>query len=250
MGLYSKILVAVDGSDASLNALSESIKLSYWARGCVCAIYVAPSYEGDLSLTGVKDLQALFNEPYEIALAKIKETVEKTDASIEALCETGEPSEKIAEYAETKDFDLIVTGIRKKNTLNRIFNKGVAEKITGVASKDVLIIPQNTSIGWDKILISTGSLKNIRIAKKIIEIAKTYGGKSLLLAVSGGNNKRNMVNTEEVINGIKQLSSGIAIETFIKKGDAAKVIADIALEHNADLIIMGASLKKSIKFFF
>lgn len=249
MGLYNRILVAVDGSDASLHALSESIKLSYWVRGSVCAIYVAPSYEGDLSLTGVKDLKALSSEPCEIVLAKIKETVEKIDASIEALCETGEPSEKIIEYAETEGFDLIVAGIGEKNNLYRTLIKGVAEKIIRIASKDVLIIPESTSIGWDKILISSNGLKDTCITNKAIEIIKDYGGELLLLKVSDGNNNGEMIE-KEIINEIKQHFPGIANKTFTKKGDVAKAIIDTALEQNANLIIMGSSVKKNIMNLF
>lgn len=251
MGLYNRILVAVDGSDDSLHALSESIKLSYWVRGSVCAIYVAPSYEGDLSLTGVKDLKALLSEPCEIALAKIKKTVEKIDTSIEALCVEGEPFEKIIEYAETKGFDLIVTGITKKNTLYRALIKGVTEKIIRFGSKDVLAIPENTLIGWDKILILTNGSQASRIAAiRAIEIAGAYGGELLLLSVSGSNAVKTIKKTEGYIKDIKNLSLEIANKSFVGKGDAAKAITNTAIEHNADLIVIGSFGEKTMKKLF
>jgi len=250
MGLYKRILVAVDGSDASLNALSESIKLSYWVRGRVCAIYVAPPYEGDLSLTGVKDLKALLSEPCEITLAKIKETVENFGASIEALCVEGEPLEKILEYAETEDFDLIVAGTTKKNALYRALIKGVTEKIMRFSSKDVLIIPENTSIGWDNILIPISSLQDSKfVAIKVNEISKAYGSELLFLSVSGDDIKKNKL-TEEIIKDIKELFPGIANKIIMKKEDNVGAITDTALEHNANLIIMSSWKKKGIRNFF
>ncbi len=250
MGLYNKILVAVNGSDASLHALSESIKLSYWVRGSVCAIYVAPSYEGDLSLIGVKDFKALLNEPCGIALAKIKETVENLDASIEALCVEGEPFEKILEYAETEDFNLIIAGTSKKNALYRALIKGVTEKIIRFGSKDVLVIPENTSIGWDNILIPFSSLQDIRItAKKVYEISKAYGSELLFMPISGDDIKKNKL-TEEIIKDTKELFPGIADKIILKKGDGVRAITDTALEHNANLIIMSSCVKKSIRNIF
>ncbi|MFH2044969.1 MAG: universal stress protein [Pseudomonadota bacterium] len=240
MGLYDKILVAVDGSDASLHALSESIKLSYWVRGSVCAIFVAPSYEGDLSLTGVKNLETILTEPCENVLAKIRETVEQIDASIQALCLEGEPFKKIMEYAEKEGFDLIVAGVEKKNTLYRTLIKGVAEKIIRYGSKDILVIPQNTSIGWDKILVSIDKSQHDGIAvKKAIEITKAYGGELLVLDHN--------INKKEVINGINKLYSKIVCKTIIKNGNSPKVILDAAFENNTDLIIMSSLFKKSIR---
>jgi len=251
MGLYNRILVAVDGSETSLHALSESIRLSYWVRGSVNVIYVAPPYEGDLRFAGVKNIDALLREPCENILAKIKEAAEEIGAAIEAVCREGEPFEKIIEFAETEGCDLIVTGVKERHPVYRALTRGVTEKVVQSGSRDVLVIPDETQIDWNRILIAADGSHADRIAAvKAIEIAKAYGGELLILSVSGNDSAEMIKKSEEYIREIENLSSGIVNKSFVKTGNAAKAITDLAAEHKADLIIMGAPGKKSMMNFF
>ena len=70
MGKYKRILVAVDGSEPSLHALSEAFKLS---TSWVTVVAVTPFYEGDLRLLGVPKSDRLIREPCETALAQAEE---------------------------------------------------------------------------------------------------------------------------------------------------------------------------------
>ncbi len=51
MGRYRKILVAIDGSEASNNALRQAIKLANSEECWITVVSVIPSYTGDLSVT-------------------------------------------------------------------------------------------------------------------------------------------------------------------------------------------------------
>jgi nucleotide-binding universal stress UspA family protein len=180
MDYFKKILAAVDGSEASLHALSETIRLSYWVKGRVCAIYAAPPYEGDLRFVGVRNLDALFREPCEKTLHKIKETAETCGAGIEAFCVTGQAHEKILEFSETQGCDLIVMGIKPKHPLCRAWALGTAEKVICRTDKDVLLIPGHAFIGWDKIIALSGlsgGCGNAEIRGR--NLAAAYGGEFL-----------------------------------------------------------------------
>ena len=109
MNKYLKILVAVDGSEASLHALRETFGLT---RTWITVVSVIPPYEGDLRLVGVRNIQALMREPCEIALAKAKNMAEAEGAFIKTVCEVGEPHKSIADLAEGENCDLIVMGVR------------------------------------------------------------------------------------------------------------------------------------------
>ncbi len=251
MELYKKILVAVNGSAASLHALNEAVRLSYWVRGSVSVISVVPPYEGDLRFAGVKNIKALLREPCENILAKIKETAEEIGAAVEAVCREGEPFEKIIEFAETEECDLIVTGIKEKHPVYRKLIGGTTEKVVRSGSKDVLVIPDETQINWNRILIAAAGSQTDRIAVvKAIEVAKAYGGELLILSVSGNDSAETIKKSEEYIREIESLSSGIPNKSFVKTGNAAKAITGLAAEQKADLIVMGAPAEKSLMNFF
>jgi nucleotide-binding universal stress UspA family protein len=187
MNFFNKILVAVDGSEASLRALFEAIRLSYWVKGSVCAVYVAPPYEGDLRYVGVRDLDALFREPCEKVLNQIKETAERSGAAIEAVCVEGKPWEKILEFSEIRGCDLIVVGIKQIHPLCRALIKGTAEKLVCSCNKDILVIPDNSFLGWNKIIaLSDLSVGGGNAAMRGKNIAEEYGGELFTLKADVG----------------------------------------------------------------
>lgn len=251
MDLYKRILVAVDGSDASLHALTEAIRLSYWVRGSVRILSVVPPYEGDLRSGFAGNIKALLREPCEEVLAKIKEAAEESGARVDALCREGELFEEIIEFAEREECDLVVTGIEEKHPLHRALIRGVTERLAGYGKKDLLVIPYDTQIDWNKILISTdGSQASRSAAIRAIEIAKAYGGELLILSVSEKRFAGMIQKSEEYVKEIQSLSSGIAGRSFVKTGNAAKAITGLAVEHEADLIVMGSPGGKSMRKLF
>ncbi|MFI5332205.1 MAG: universal stress protein, partial [Desulfobaccales bacterium] len=114
MGKYKRILVAVDGSEPSLHALSEAFKLS---TSWVTVLAVTPFYEGDLRLLGVPMSDRLIREPCDTALAQAQELADEAGALIRPVCERGAPDERIVKLAELGSRDLIVMGARGHSVL-------------------------------------------------------------------------------------------------------------------------------------
>jgi nucleotide-binding universal stress UspA family protein len=248
---YKKILAAVDGSEASLHALNEAVRLSYWMRGSVRVISVVPPYEGDLRFAGVRDIKALMREPCETVLAKIKKTAEEIGAAVEAVCKEGDPFEKITEFAETEGCDLIITGVEERHPLYRILTGGVTGKIIRSGTRDVLVIPHETYIDWNRILVSTDcSQEGRQAAVRAIGIAKAYGGELLIVPVSGNRSAEMTKKSEEYHREIETLSSGIPHKFFSIAGNAASAITDLAAEQKAGLIVLGPFTKKSSFYIF
>jgi len=243
---YKKILAAVDGSEASLHALNEAVRLSYWVRGFVRVISVVPPYEGDLRFAGVKNIKALLKEPCENILAKIKETAEETGAAVEAICREGEPFEKIIEFAETEVCDLIVTGVEEKHPLYRALTGGVTEKIIRFGTRDVLVIPDGTHIGWNRILVPAEcSQAGRKAVLKAIEIAKTYDGELLIIPVFGNRSAETIKKSEEYIRELQILSSGISHTILPVTGNEAVKITELAANRKVELIVTGPFTKKN-----
>ena len=69
MGRYRRILVAFDGSDSSKNALMQAIRLAETEKSWIKLVAVVPSYEGDLDLTGVRNIDDALKGPARSYLA-------------------------------------------------------------------------------------------------------------------------------------------------------------------------------------
>jgi len=109
MGMYKKLLVAMDGSESSLHAFKESLRIS---KEDIMVLAVAPPYSGDLRVMGTSDINQLLREPCEIALGQAMEMAEDEGAQIRPVCVMGEPHESIVDIAEDEGRDLIVMGVR------------------------------------------------------------------------------------------------------------------------------------------
>ena len=72
MGRYRKILVAIDGSESSRNALLQAFRLAVDEKCWITVTSVVPPVTGDLDLTGVKDVRASLSKPCEEALQEAR----------------------------------------------------------------------------------------------------------------------------------------------------------------------------------
>lgn len=249
MAKYKKILVAVDGSDTSLHALKESFRL---VANWITVVSVAPPYEGDLRLVGVKNAEALRREPCGTALAKSQEIADSAGASIKTVCAIGELHEGIVDLAEKENCDLIVMGAKGHGLLERLLMGSVTRRVIGYSPIDVLVVPPQAAIGWQKMLLATdGSPDSLRAAEKALDLAQAYGGELKVLSVLDlppqfleGNPGISLEAPKE-IKGVAELETqaqarGVKIEILMRQGTPYQVITDLARDEKMGLIIMGS----------
>ena len=134
---YRKVLIAVNGSMA---VLKEGLKLAKDEKCWVTVVKVIPPYDGDLNLTGVKNIGDLLSSSGERIVSEIKSTAKSEGALVKARLEEGEIHEKIVEVAEDEDCDLIIMGTNKTNWFRKIFGKNVVEKVINLAPCPVLVV--------------------------------------------------------------------------------------------------------------
>ena len=181
MAKYHRVLVAVDGSDTSLHALQESFKLT---GSWVTVVTVAPFYEGDLRLVGVANPQALMLEPCNTAAERAQEMAAEAGAVIITVCAVGTPHESIVEVAAAGSRDLIVMGSKGQSFIDRALLGGVTRRVIGYTEKDVLVVPLQGQVGWDKILLATDASKSGEAATaRALDLAEAYGGELQVMAV-------------------------------------------------------------------
>ena len=254
MGRYGKILVAIDGSDSSMHALQESLKLAFKEGSRITVVSISPRFEGDLSLVGVGNISAALKNPCEIALSKAKEMARSSGVSIRTVCEEGEPYERIIDVAEAENCDLIVMGTKGVSGLERVLVGSVAAGVIGHSQRDVLVIPAKSQIGWQRILVTTdGSKYSKAAAERAVNYAKVYGGELTVVAVVDAPAELSGVSpaaVEDMIRKAKRYvgevksqadSAGLKTETFVLEGeDAYRKITEFAKEHNINIIVMGS----------
>ncbi|HSP20965.1 MAG TPA: universal stress protein [Planococcus sp. (in: firmicutes)] len=138
--MYKKILLAVDGSDHSIRAAEQAIKIA------------APSTDSQVTIVFVADHANAKNEvlhsgsSMELDLQRRKkmQPVEKTLAAENIKYKVkilhGTPGPAIVEYANKEKFDILVIGSRGLNSLQEMVLGSVSHKVVKRANCPVLIV--------------------------------------------------------------------------------------------------------------
>lgn len=156
-----KILVPVDGSNASISAVKKSIEIGKIYNSSIKLISVVKSTEnrskernenlwsavdGSIITNSVELEKKLENKYVENAQMLLDQIVTKLDFSgtkVEKQVLVGEPFEKIIEIAKTGNYDLIVMGNRGFSKIKRFFVGSVTQKVISEAPCPVLVIRSN-----------------------------------------------------------------------------------------------------------
>lgn len=154
-----KILVPVDGSDSSVNAVKKAIEIAKKYDFSIKLLTVIPAdtirkqrrtrqlwrqVDGSSILSNKisdeDELTAEMRESAEELLDSILQTVDIGAVCTEKDIVTGEPFEKILETAEKEKFDLIVIGNRGFSNIKSFFLGSVTQRVITQSKCPVLVI--------------------------------------------------------------------------------------------------------------
>ncbi|WP_131972801.1 universal stress protein [Exiguobacterium sp. B203-G5 25_7] len=138
--MYPHILLAVDGSEHSVRATEEAIKIAdLSSQSKIEVIFVA-----DFSKAKDDVLHAEGAAGIEVArrkkLAPVEEKLEAADISYYVTILRGEPGPTIVEHANQKQVDLTIIGSRGLNSLQEMMLGSVSHKIAKRVKCPVLIV--------------------------------------------------------------------------------------------------------------
>ena len=138
--MYPHILLAVDGSEHSVRATEEAIKIApLSSESKIEVVFVA-----DFSKAKDDVLHAEGAAGIEVArrkkLAPVEEKLEAADVSYYVTILRGEPGPTIVEHANQKQVDLTIIGSRGLNSLQEMMLGSVSHKIAKRVKCPVLIV--------------------------------------------------------------------------------------------------------------
>lgn len=253
MGKYRKILVAIDGSESSRNALLQAFRFAVDEKCWITVTSVIPAYDGEVETLGVADIRASLRKPSEDALREARKLAETERALIKTVIEEGEAHERIVDLSDAENCDLIIMGRSGRHPIERMLVGPVTARVIGHSQRDVLVVPNNTKVGWKTIVFATdGSKYSALAAGRAIAFAKSYGGELKVLSVvdvptefyaEAPQAVEDMVRkAKEFVAAVKKQAEAESVpaETFVGEADAYEAVNNLAQEQKADMIVIGS----------
>lgn len=150
--LYKKILVAVDGSEGSFEALHNGIEIARNSGAELTMLYVTkethlPLYGGvyPASVLDTSVVRAEMRTAEDAEESYGEEILNRAQARVDPHIMTktallhGDPPATICAYAEKNNIDLIVIGNRGNSGLKKLFLGSVSQKVVSDAHQPVLV---------------------------------------------------------------------------------------------------------------
>ena len=144
--LINRILIPIDFSEVSLQALDYTVELGKPFGAELVAVHVVEPiyYATPADVYGPSaNLGMLLEEQQRVAaeqLAELEERLMKRGAKIETVLESGVPYQKIIEAAEQRKVDLIVMATHGRTGLSHLLLGSVAERVVRSAACPVLTV--------------------------------------------------------------------------------------------------------------
>ncbi|MGB1111020.1 MAG: universal stress protein [Gammaproteobacteria bacterium] len=138
-----KILVAVDGSSNSTNALNQAIALAQPLGASITLITVIDMYIESMSVA--VDMEEELSREARTVLDDDKALVESAGVTCAdtIVHMGGEPHAFIVDEAKAHHVDLIVVGSHGRTGLSRLLHGSVSESVIGHAPCPVLVVPSS-----------------------------------------------------------------------------------------------------------
>nr|MDO8132911.1 universal stress protein [Candidatus Njordarchaeum guaymaensis] len=130
----SNILVCVDGSEHSIDALNYAIKLGERMQSKVALMNVQDPRLRDVSPKTAEELS-------EHIMSTAMRAIKRKELRIERRVEFGVPQDMIVEVADKGGYDLIVLSSIGLGTIKRFLLGGVSDDVIHKATCSVLIVP-------------------------------------------------------------------------------------------------------------
>lgn len=140
--LYTKILIATDGSEYTKNAVDYGIDLAKNLGAKLHAVYVidTAAFASIPMDAAWESMYELLNQEGSQAIKYVTEKAEAEGVVIEGNLIEGHPADEIIKFSEKNSISLIVMGTLGKSGLDRFLLGSVAEKVVRNSKIPVLVV--------------------------------------------------------------------------------------------------------------
>jgi len=144
MGMIDKILVPIDFSDYSKNALKYAVQFAKHFNSSMYLIYVIEPviYPADFSMgqVAIPAMDANIQTRAEEELSNLAKNYVDPSIKVEIIIRTGKPFVEINETAKEKDIDLIIIATHGHTGVEHLLFGSTAEKVVRKAPCPVLTL--------------------------------------------------------------------------------------------------------------
>lgn len=148
LNLRKKILVAIDGTPQSDKAAEEAVRMATGTgsqfNSKIYAMLVLPNAPASTYTDFVPSAPITETEQWHEMRQRIFYVIQKYalehDVPLELIVEYGEPAEKLIDFAEKEEVDVIVIGSSSKGFLQRKLKGSVSHKVSTNAKCSVYIV--------------------------------------------------------------------------------------------------------------
>ncbi|HMK60086.1 MAG TPA: universal stress protein [Dissulfurispiraceae bacterium] len=134
---FRKVLIALNGNSQVLDA---GIQMARDEKTWVIVVKVIPPFEGDLNLTGIKNIEDVLDSGVGRVVSQVDADAKALGALIKTKVRQGNVPDAIVEVADEERCDLIIMGAPKKHWLRRFFGDHAVEKVIDMAPCPVYVV--------------------------------------------------------------------------------------------------------------
>jgi len=258
----STVLVAIDPVSPVKSIVREALRLTSSLGAELTAISVAPRYEGDLNRLTLKNTDLQLLQPFQQCLQEAADFAASCSMSIKTVLRHGEPADEIVSWAENTGAEFIVIGSPERSNMERVFLSRTTAGIISLSPCDVLIIPEDTTIDFSRILVCiNGSKHSLEAAQRALDLAMSYGStvhmltvvdipldRSLRYGVLKEARRKALATLQSLAEQGRKLEVNVITE--LRDGTPYKNIVTYAEENDIQLAVLGSYSRTALERMF
>lgn len=137
--MFSKILVAVDGSESADKAFDRAVFLAARCGSMLDLVHVVQCEVGGDSANTFEIIEQLKEKAMNM-LDRYKALAQKNGVPIQVTIMQGDPAKVIIETAREKSYDLIIMGTRGRSAFKELLIGSVSQKVMHHANCPVMVV--------------------------------------------------------------------------------------------------------------
>jgi nucleotide-binding universal stress UspA family protein len=142
--IFRKILVATDGSELVKRAVALAIEIAKLSEAKLYAVYVIALEGNSIFHSRDEEQKKVLRKHLRMegkkATAYVENVGRTANVGVESIILEGNPANKIIDFAEEIDSDLIVMGTQGKTGIQRFLIGSVSENVVRHSKRAVLVV--------------------------------------------------------------------------------------------------------------